>query len=72
MTESASMVTYNHYHRHVIGSVGTPVGTVEVQIRDMAGNILVTGSSRRNLHPGPQYHERVSEPAAGNPFRLLG
>lgn len=40
MTESASMVTYNHYYRHVIGSVGTPVGTVEVQIRDMAGNIL--------------------------------
>lgn len=40
MTESASMVTYNHYHRHVIGSVGTPVGTVEVQIRDMDGNLL--------------------------------
>ncbi len=38
MTESASMVTFNHYHRHVIGSVGTPVGTVEVQIRDMDGN----------------------------------
>jgi long-chain acyl-CoA synthetase len=40
MTESASMVTYNHYHRHVTGSVGTPVGTVEVQIRDMEGNVL--------------------------------
>jgi long-chain acyl-CoA synthetase len=40
MTESASMVTYNHYHRHVIGSVGTPVGTVEVQIRDVEGNVL--------------------------------
>jgi len=40
MTESASMVTYNHYHRHVIGSVGTPVGTVEVQIRDMEGKVL--------------------------------
>jgi len=38
MTESASMVTYNHYHRHVVGSVGTPVGTVEVQIRDLEGN----------------------------------
>jgi len=38
MTESASMVTYNHYHRHVVGSVGTPVGTVEVQIRDPEGN----------------------------------
>jgi len=40
MTESASMVTYNHYHRHVIGSVGTPAGTVEVQIRDLEGNEL--------------------------------
>jgi long-chain acyl-CoA synthetase len=37
MTESASMVTFNHYHRHVVGSVGTPVGTVEVQIRDLNG-----------------------------------
>ncbi|MFZ3045038.1 MAG: AMP-binding protein [Desulfatirhabdiaceae bacterium] len=40
MTESASMVTYNHYHRHVIGSVGTSVGTVEIQIRDMEGQVL--------------------------------
>lgn len=38
MTESASMVTYNHYHRHVVGSVGTSVGTVEIQIRDPEGN----------------------------------
>ena len=42
MTESASMVTYNHYHRHVIGSVGTPAGTAEVQIRDFEGNTLET------------------------------
>lgn len=40
MTESACMVTYNHYYRHVIGSVGTPVNGVEVQIRDPQGNIL--------------------------------
>ncbi|MDR3570134.1 MAG: AMP-binding protein [Syntrophobacteraceae bacterium] len=38
MTESASMVTFNHYNRHVVGSVGTPVGTVEVQIQDLDGN----------------------------------
>jgi long-chain acyl-CoA synthetase len=43
MTESASMVTYNHYCRHVIGSVGTPVGTTEIQIRDMAGKPLAPG-----------------------------
>ena len=37
MTESASMVTYNHYYRHVIGSVGTPVGTTEIRICDPDG-----------------------------------
>ena len=37
LTESASMVTYNHYHRHVVGSVGTAVGSVEVSIRDEKG-----------------------------------
>jgi len=40
MTETATMVTYNHYIRHVVGSVGTPVNIVEVQIRDQQGNIL--------------------------------
>jgi long-chain acyl-CoA synthetase len=40
MTETASMVTYNHYIRHVVGSIGTPVNIVEVQIRDLQGNIL--------------------------------
>ncbi|MCJ7808904.1 MAG: AMP-binding protein [Desulfobulbaceae bacterium] len=43
MTESASMVTYNHYYRHVAGSVGTPVGTVETQIRDLEGNVRAPG-----------------------------
>ncbi len=43
MTESASMVTYNHYYRHVVGSVGTPVSGVEIQIRDLEGNIQSTG-----------------------------
>ncbi|WP_419662344.1 FadD4: long-chain-fatty-acid--CoA ligase [Desulfosarcina variabilis str. Montpellier] len=37
MTESASMVTYNHYYRHQVGSVGTPVGCTEVQIRNAEG-----------------------------------
>ncbi len=45
MTESASMVTYNHYLHHVVGSVGTPVGTVEVQIRDVEGRILGIGET---------------------------
>jgi long-chain acyl-CoA synthetase len=40
MTETASMVTYNHYIHHVVGSIGTPVNIVEVQIRDLQGNVL--------------------------------
>jgi long-chain acyl-CoA synthetase len=40
MTETASMVTYNHHIRHVVGSIGTPVNTVEVQIRDSQGHVL--------------------------------
>ena len=40
MTESASMVTFNHYYQHVVGSVGTPANLVEVQIRGMDGSVL--------------------------------
>jgi long-chain acyl-CoA synthetase len=43
LTESASMVTYNHYYRHVVSSVGTPVSGAEIQIRDPEGNIRATG-----------------------------
>ncbi len=43
LTESASAVTYNHYYRHVIGSVGTVVPGVEVQIRDKYGNKVEQG-----------------------------
>jgi long-chain acyl-CoA synthetase len=45
MTESASAVTYNDYYRHVIGSIGTAVPGVEVQIRDIStGEMLPTGA----------------------------
>ncbi|MBA4416714.1 MAG: AMP-binding protein [Syntrophus sp. (in: bacteria)] len=43
MTESASAVTYNHYHHHVVGSIGTPVPGVEVEIRDASGNLVPPG-----------------------------
>ncbi len=44
MTEGMP-VTYNHYYpeRHRVGSVGTLVQGVEVQIRDTAGNRLEPG-----------------------------
>lgn len=43
MTESASMVTYNHFYQHVIGSVGTTVGTAEVRICDEVGQPVARG-----------------------------
>ncbi len=42
MTEGMP-VTYNHYYRHVVGSVGQPIHGVEIQIRDQAGNQLSPG-----------------------------
>ena len=53
MTETATMVTYNHYIRHVVGSVGTPVNIVEVQIRDPQGNVLRQGGEGEICICGP-------------------
>jgi long-chain acyl-CoA synthetase len=43
LTETASAVTYNHYRRHRIGSVGETVPGVEVQIRDPEGRPVARG-----------------------------
>ena len=43
LTESASAVTYNHYLRHRIGSVGETVPGVEVEIRDLEGRPVESG-----------------------------
>lgn len=53
LTESASIVTYNHYNRHVVGSVGTPANLVEVQIRDIQGNLLPDGEEGEICIRGP-------------------
>lgn len=44
MTEGMP-VTYNHYHRHKVGSVGQPIFGVEVQIRDLVGTRLGQGQT---------------------------
>ncbi|MFH1138869.1 MAG: AMP-binding protein [Pseudomonadota bacterium] len=53
MTETASMVTYNHFHRHVVGSVGTPAGTVEVAIMDPEGRKVEIGQEGEICVRGP-------------------
>lgn len=68
MTESASMVTFNHFHRHVVGSVGTPANLVEVEIRDLEGNPVGPGVEGEICIQGPnimrEYLAKPSETAA--------
>ncbi len=60
MPESVSMVTYNHYYRHVVGSVGPPVNLVEVQTRDMDGKILKQGQEGEICVRETKYHQGIS------------
>lgn len=53
MTEAAPTVSYNHYYRHVVGSVGTEVPGIEVQIRDIEGNALPQGERGEICVRGP-------------------
>ncbi|MCJ7594823.1 MAG: AMP-binding protein [Desulfobacterales bacterium] len=53
MTEAAPTVTYNHHYRHVIGSVGTEVPGVEVQLRDESGNQVDEGREGEICVRGP-------------------
>jgi long-chain acyl-CoA synthetase len=52
MTEGMP-VTYNHYYRHVVGSVGTPVQGVEIEIRDPLGNPVKPGEEGEICLRGP-------------------
>jgi long-chain acyl-CoA synthetase len=53
LTETAAMVTYNHYYQHVIGSVGMTADGVEVQIRDAQGNQVAPGEEGEICVRGP-------------------
>jgi len=69
MTESASMLTYNHYYHHVIGSVGTSVPGAEIQIRDESGKQLGVGDKgeicirARNIMKGYLNNPEANETA---------
>jgi long-chain acyl-CoA synthetase len=52
MTE-AMPVSYNHYYKHVVGSIGQPVHGVEVQIRDKLGTQLEQGHEGEICVRGP-------------------
>jgi long-chain acyl-CoA synthetase len=65
MTETSSLVTFNHMYRHKIGSVGTPAGIVEVKIVDEEDNELPPGESGEIVIRGPNimkgYFNRAEE-----------
>lgn len=67
MTESSSLVTFNHMYRHKIGSVGTPAGVVEVKIGDQDGRPVQDGEEGEILISGPNvmkgYYNRPEETA---------
>lgn len=53
MTESASMVTFNHRYRHKVGAVGVPVGIVEVKIVDPQDKEVAPGETGEIVIRGP-------------------
>ncbi len=53
MTETSSLVTYNHMYRHRIGSVGTPAGIVEVGIVDQEDRPVPLGETGEIIIRGP-------------------
>lgn len=68
MTETASLVTYNHLHKHKIGTVGTPAGLVEVKTVDASGMEVSIGEVGEIVVRGPNvmkgYFNRPEETAA--------
>lgn len=53
MTEAAPTVAYNHHIKHVIGSVGTAVPNVEIQLRDINGRQVEQGQEGEVCVRGP-------------------
>jgi long-chain acyl-CoA synthetase len=67
MTETSSLVTFNHLYHHKIGSVGTPAGIVEVKIVDDKDNEVPSGESGEIIIRGPNvmkgYFNKAEETA---------
>jgi long-chain acyl-CoA synthetase len=53
MTETSSLVTFNHLYRHKIGSVGTTAGIVEVKILDENSKEVPAGETGEIVIRGP-------------------
>jgi len=65
MTETSSLVTFNHLYHHKVGSVGTPAGIVEVKIVDTENNEVPVGETGEIVIRGPNimkgYFDKAEE-----------
>ena len=65
MTETSSLVTFNHMYKHKIGAVGTPAGVVEVKIVNDEGRDVPQGEEGEIIIRGPnimkEYFNRPDE-----------
>jgi long-chain acyl-CoA synthetase len=68
MTEAASLVTFNHFFRHKIGSIGMAAGVIEVKVVDADDNEVKQGEQGEIIIRGPNvmkgYFEQPEETAA--------
>lgn len=68
MTETASLVTFNHLYSHQIGSVGTLAGVVEARLVDPEGKPVPVGQTGEIIIRGPNvmkgYYGKPEETAA--------
>ncbi|MBN2241820.1 MAG: AMP-binding protein [Acidobacteria bacterium] len=67
MTETASIVTFNHLFRHKIGSIGVPAGIIELKVVDGDDNEMPQGEQGEIIIRGPNimkgYFEQPEETA---------
>jgi long-chain acyl-CoA synthetase len=71
MTETSSLVTFNHISRHKVGSVGTPAGVVEVKLVGKNGREVGPGEDGEITIHGPNvmkgYFNKPEETAKAMP-----
>ena len=67
MTETASIVTFNHLFRHKIGSIGMPAGIIELKVVDPNDREMKQGDQGEIVIRGPNimkgYFEQPEETA---------
>jgi long-chain acyl-CoA synthetase len=72
MTEAASCVTFNHFFRHKIGSIGMPAGIIEVKLVDALGNEVKQGDQGEIVIRGPNIMKGYFEQPAETALALRG